>query len=80
MKHFIKLCLMSALFLGCGTNDDVDMNLNDAKNQEQGYGPHQATDHAWVRSMIQEQGAYTPEPGDVRPFNDPLVQLGQAFF
>ena len=33
-----------------------------------------------LRNTIMEAGVYTPEPGDVKSFQDPLVQLGQKAF
>jgi cytochrome c peroxidase len=80
MKNVIIRLAALMLAMGCATIDDVDGTAGEMNKNESLATPFQGSEIDALRTHILEQGVYTPEPGDVRPFNDPLVKLGQILF
>ena len=80
MKHSIILLAALLLATGCATIDDADSPSGESNKNESLATPFQGSEIDALRDHILAQGVYTPEPGDVRPFNDPLVKLGQILF
>ena len=78
LKQFLALVLLCTL--GCASLDDFDQDMSGAKDHADSVSTAQNLQIDELRSLVIDKGAYTPEPGDVRPFNDPLVQLGQMLF
>jgi cytochrome c peroxidase len=78
MKNLLIIVSAMTLSMGCATLDD---EMTTEQNKTEGWDtPFQGDEINALRTHILEQGVYTPEPGDVRPFNDPLVKLGQILF
>ena len=75
MQKFSSLLVLT----GCASIDDDIEGVRDTKNEEVNT-PLDSIEIDTLRNHILEQGVYTPEPGDVRPFSDPLVKLGQKLF
>ena len=71
------LCMLLVSSLGCGQLDDVE-STGAEKNHDEVVQTSQGPQA--LRETIMEAGVYTPEPGDVKSFQDPLVQLGQKLF
>lgn len=80
MQNKLWFTLFLLGIAGCASLDDVDQDMSRAKDHTDSVSPAQNLQADELRSLMTEKGAYTPEPGDVRPFNDPVVRLGQMLF